>query len=561
MDRQNPGRRLRGVRRTSRALAAFLALGALATVLPFTGVAQTLADATGYALFGYDTTTCGLGSHAQTINGDVVRVCQNAHGVRSQFVGREMTTGFQAVPRLVLAIPQKPEVFSCCSAGIFGTYSAFKFTAPTNDPVTGTNPTTGSIHYLASDGTNTLASITQTASVATGETGYDLHYDITNMSGGTLQIRPSVVLFDDPPAGGSPGWLATTTGPHGVTLTPNPLGGAFTITESTAGSSPLLSSYTGDTHANVNHTINLTNASFDNTVHALGPFAVPTVGLQWADHATVSPLAASGAAATGHYSLHVAMTRLREVDLRLHDPHAMLTAGSTVTIDTQAFDDRPLNGRTLRWERLRGGPPVSGSTTLDAAGNGTATFTTAALSGAVFLRVYVDYNNNGARDPDEEEQIAYLFLPAASTPPATPPGGTPTPPPPPPPPPPGGAPLTPFSLKLKTIGKLSRKSIHRSGIRLSATIDRPGKVVWTLTIPNSLARKRHLTKHRSTHPFVLGTVTKTATTPGVVTATLRVSRNILKSFFAKGDHPTLQIVVSGPAGLETTKTVHLTITG
>ncbi|HEX5897878.1 MAG TPA: hypothetical protein VFY32_00675 [Solirubrobacteraceae bacterium] len=141
------------------------------------------------------------------------------------------------------------------------------------------------------------------------------------------------------------------------------------------------------------------NPTFDNSV--VGDQVDNAGGVEWDTYATTTPL---GAGATATFSL-VARSAVPSA-LQINPPNAGSPRGVPINFTVGAFDTNgtPYAGKTIRYA-ITGANPGGGVATTDAAGNAVLT-DTGALAGADTLVAFLDFNNDGTRQPVEPQASA-----------------------------------------------------------------------------------------------------------------------------------------------------------
>lgn len=539
-----------GVRRLSRWTAVVLALGACLSALPVVGAPWSFAAVLGYASFGYVPAQCGRpSSTVQALNGDVIRVCQTNGPSTTGFFAAQAGFGRQlqlADTSLTLDIPGPKLSFSCCARGANLTGTFLQFTPVVFEPVTLGDPLFGSVHYSAASGGTTYATVTQTATLAAGASGYQLAFAITNTSGAPLSMRPVAQTRYYNGSQDLPIW-STSAGPRQIVMRSPLAGGSVTVTGSTAGGSPDVTGFTAGSGTLVFNQATPVG-SFDNVLHGADgtePSSGSAMAVDWTDH-VAAPLPAGS---TAHYTLNVALQQPRSLGLALHDPATPPSADAATTMDAIVTDDRNVSGRTLRW-RTR---TDSGTATLDNAGR--TAFAVPPFSGTRTVIAYVDIDDDGVQDLGEESAFGFLFAPRATAPPAV------TPPPPPVTPPPPVAPLPPPkpSVVLAASKPQRLATVAKSGLRVSAQVNGPGTVTFRLSVPKKKAKQLRLGNGKKA--FVLARATVKAAAAGVVKAKLKIPKAALRRLRHHKVVVTLDATAVDAAGTKVKTSALLTLNG
>jgi hypothetical protein len=374
-----------------------LVVGGVASAMPGVGLARLLHAGAGYADFGYVPQQCGASTRStQAINGDVIRVCTNSRNLTyGFFAGHSPYPLAQARLDLQLALPDENRSFWCCGGSSTSQYPGFS--APVFDGVTLGNPLVGVSRTTASP----YAQITKVLRLNPGASGYTATYAITNTKGAPLKIR--ALVRQEAYGYYGPPQLSTSSGPRTIRFR-NPVeGGSVAISESTVDGSPAVVGFTAGYWQRTDAYTVPSAPPLDNQLHDDGQTGAEAM-LAWAP----VTLAANE---TRRYSVSVALQQPRELQLKLQG--AAPSAGAPTLLAAAVTDDRGVAGRIVRWSVKRRAP-VSGTATLDGAGNAVLSIPPAVGGGAV--RAYVDDDNDGTEDLDEPAAYGELWTPQPDAP-------------------------------------------------------------------------------------------------------------------------------------------------
>jgi hypothetical protein len=288
------------------------------------------------------------------------------------------------------------------SAGPFGLED---YTVGVQSPVTGSgaaaDPFTQVTTYSVDTGT-AVAELTQTTAYVNGEQRFRTTWAVKNVSGNPLSYK-ALAAADFYFEGSDVGTGVFTQGP------PRFIGGTNADTGRSGGfveadaPSPAWSAYQAlpygntptDVWGKVEGAAASSAASFDNSV--VGESVDNAGGVEW-DAQTLAP------GSTNTYAL---ITRSAlPAALQLTPPNAGSPQGVPIPFTATAKDTEgtPFSGKALRFT-IVGANPLSGSSTIDAAGNATVV-DPGTNAGADTVIAFVDLNNNGTREPAEPQASA-----------------------------------------------------------------------------------------------------------------------------------------------------------
>jgi hypothetical protein len=279
--------------------------------------------------------------------------------------------------------------------------------APTTGSGTAADPFKQVTAYAVAptEGTN-LAEVTQTTTYVNGAQDFTVDWAVKNTSGTPLKLKALAAadfFFD----GSDQGTGIYTDGPPrfigGTNADTGNSGGFSEVTGGTPASPPwtsyealAFSSSTGDdVWTKVLHAADTATASFDNTV--LDESVDNAGGVEW-DQPLTAPIAAG---ATQHF--RVVARNAVPAALQLTPSNAGAPRGVPINVTATAVntDGVPYAGRALRYT-IAGVNPGGNAVTLDA--NGQATLTDPGTNaGGDTITAFVDFNNDGARQPAEPQ--------------------------------------------------------------------------------------------------------------------------------------------------------------
>ncbi|WP_157591843.1 hypothetical protein [Solirubrobacter soli] len=390
----------RGARSAARALALALIAGALLSTFGGEGVARILRAAGGYVDFGYVPQQCGTStSYARALNGDPVRVCQHDAGfVYAFYAGHPWYPIGDSDTTFYVAMPDAKRHFGWINEGSNATGSWLSFSRPLFADG-------GVMRYSGIEGSTKYLDVTQTTRPLVGSAGYTQTWTVTNTSGVQQRIRPLVASTSY--GSGAPDW-ATATAPRRITARNPSIGGSITLSEYTGDGSPAVSGFTAGSWTRRHAATTPAAPALDNALHADA-----TTASHDAEMALAWPIVTLAANATARYSVSVGLQRPREVELALGGA-APSMAGPT-TLNATIWEDRSLNGRSLRWESF-GRNGAKGSAAIDS--NGKTSFAVPSQPGLQRVVAYADINDSGFWDSNEPYRNAYVWVPPGAPVPA-----------------------------------------------------------------------------------------------------------------------------------------------
>jgi hypothetical protein len=273
------------------------------------------------------------------------------------------------------------------------------YTSTGQDGVVGSGtaaaPLTQVSHYAVHPMTDDLVKITQTTTYVNGAQEFHVRWDVQNTSGASLSFK-AIAAADFFFEGDDAGVGIFTQGP------PRFIGGTNVDSGSSGGFvevSPAWSRYQALDYPTVWTKVQAAAANgnpvWDNSV--LDQRADNAGGVEW-DGQTL----ANNATATYELIIRSAVPSA----LQLNPTNAGSRQGVPVNITATATDSngQPYAGKTLRYA-IVGPNATTGSITLNASGAGVVT-DPGANAGTDTVTVFVDFNNNGTREPVEPQATA-----------------------------------------------------------------------------------------------------------------------------------------------------------
>jgi hypothetical protein len=251
------------------------------------------------------------------------------------------------------------------------------------------------------------ASVTQTTSYVTGAQEFRVRWDVKNLSGAALHFK-ALTAADFYFEGSDVGTGVFTQGPPrfigGTNADTGRSGGFAEVASAPAWSAYQALEYSGNVDVKdvwndvIDHAADSATPSFDNTVE--GRPTDNAGGVEW-DQALTTPLAA-GATATYELIVRSALPAALQFD----KTNAGAPQKTPITFVATAKDTSgtPFAGKPLRFA-ITGANPLSGASTIDAAGNGAIT-DPGANAGADTIVAFVDLNGDGIRADNEPQASA-----------------------------------------------------------------------------------------------------------------------------------------------------------
>jgi hypothetical protein len=248
-------------------------------------------------------------------------------------------------------------------------------------------------------------SITQTTTYVNGSQQFRIRWDVTHTSGGVRHIKV-LAAADFYFEGSDRGTGIFTQGPPrfigGTNADTGASGGFEEVPATSAWSAYQALPYGGDATevwGKVEHAADANTPSFDNTV--VGEQVDNAGGVEWDQYATTTPL---GIGATASFEL-VARNAVPSA-LQLNPTNAGSPQRVPINFNVTAVDSngQPYAGRTIRYQIL-GANAGSGAVTTNAGGVAVVT-DPGTNAGADTLVVFLDFNNNGVREPVEPQASA-----------------------------------------------------------------------------------------------------------------------------------------------------------
>jgi hypothetical protein len=281
--------------------------------------------------------------------------------------------------------------------------------APTTGSGTPSDPFVQVTKYGVSidSGATDILVVTQTTSYVNGGQQFHLRWDVHNASGNAVTFKAFAAAdfyFD----GSDRGTGIYTDGP------PRFIGGTNSDTGNSGGFAEVLggglqpwSAYqalafgsgANEVWGKIEDAASTSAATFDNTVG--GESMDNAGGTEWDQDAT-----GTGLAADATRSFEITTRSAVPAVLQLNPTNGGSPQGVPITFTATATntDGVPYTGRTLRYE-IAGVNPGAGSVTLDANGSGAIT-DPGANAGADTVVAFVDFNNDGTRQPAEPQASA-----------------------------------------------------------------------------------------------------------------------------------------------------------
>jgi hypothetical protein len=280
--------------------------------------------------------------------------------------------------------------------GNAGPHGLSQYTATGQDAVTGSgtaaDPLKQITHYTAASG---AATVTQTTTYVNGAQEFRVHWDVKNTGTAAVQFK-AIAAADFFFEGDDAGVGIFTQGP------PRFIGGTNVDSGSSGGFievSPAWSSYQAldfpTVWTKVQGAADNANQVWDNSV--LDHPADNAGGVEW-EQSSLNPNATS--------SYELIIRSAVPSALQLNPTNAGSRQGVPIGITATATDSngQPYAGKTLRYT-ITGPNATTGATTLNAAGVGVVT-DPGANAGTDNVTVFVDFNNDGTREPVEPQATA-----------------------------------------------------------------------------------------------------------------------------------------------------------
>ena len=274
------------------------------------------------------------------------------------------------------------------------------FASDGQDPVTGTGTASDPLTQVTVYGAAPHLMIRQTTTYVNGAQQFNVRWDVSNPAGGGAIPFKALAAADFFFDGSDRGTGIYTLGP------PQFIGGTNADTGNSGGFQEVAgspwSAYQAlafpDVWDVIEDSADFTGPSFNNTVVA-DPVD-NAGGVEWDQYVT-DPLGDNETA-----TFELVVRSAVPSALQLTPPNAGAPKGVPIEFTATAIDTAgtPYAGRTLRWA-IAGANPASGSTTLDAVGVGKVV-DVGTNAGADTVTVYVDFNNNGTREPAEPQASA-----------------------------------------------------------------------------------------------------------------------------------------------------------
>lgn len=293
--------------------------------------------------------------------------------------------------------------------GSAGPHGLADYTLVSQSAVTGNGSAASPLTLVAKyDTSSPLLHVTQTTTYVNGTQQFTVRWDVQNASGGTVHFK-ALAAADFFFEGSDRGTGIFTQGP------PRFIGGTNADTGRSGGfaeilgppiNSPAWSAYQALAYGNDPTTVwgkvegaSASNAaSFDNTV--VGEQVDNAGGVEW-DQYAVSGLP-NGSTATFGLTARSAVPSA----LQISPPNAGSPQRVPINFTVNAVDTngQPYAGKTIRYQ-ITGANPASGQATVGADGNAVIT-DPGTNAGADTVVAFLDFNNNGVREPVDPQASA-----------------------------------------------------------------------------------------------------------------------------------------------------------
>ena len=304
-----------------------------------------------------------------------------------------------------------PRVFGF--GGTAGPRGLDEYTPISQSPTTGSGAPSDPFHQVTSYGVSIdsgaadILVVTQTTTYVNGAQQFHLRWDVHNASTNAVHFKALAAAdfyFDGSDRGTG---IYTDGPPRFVGGTNSDTGNSGGLAEVTGGGLEPWSAYQAlefgsdpnQVWGKVQDAASATGPSFDNTVG--GDSMDNAGGTEWDQDATGAGLAVS---ATRSFELTVRNAVPAALQLTPTNGGAPKGVPINFTATATNTDGVPYAGRTVRYE-ITGVNPGAGAVTLDV--NGSSTITdSGANAGADTVVAFVDFNNDGARQPAEPQASA-----------------------------------------------------------------------------------------------------------------------------------------------------------
>ncbi len=300
----------------------------------------------------------------------------------------------------------EPQVFGF--DGNAGPFLEKEYTPGPLSPVSGSGTAADPLKQVTTYDVGSVITVTQTTTYVNGSQEFRVHWEVHNNSVEAINFK-ALAAADFYFQGDDSGTGIFTAGPPrfigGTNLDTGTSGGFVEVLE--GGLAPW-SAYEALKYGNgdpetvwgkIEESASSTSATFDDSV--LGIAADNAGGVEWDQDATGPGLAASS---TRSYEL-VIRSAVPSA-LQLNPTNAGSKQGVPINITATATDSNgtPYAGKTLHYS-IAGPNTTTGTTTLNSAGVGVIT-DPGAKAGTDAVTVFLDFNNNGNREPTEPQASA-----------------------------------------------------------------------------------------------------------------------------------------------------------
>jgi hypothetical protein len=290
--------------------------------------------------------------------------------------------------------------------GFAGPHGLEEFTPVSQSPVSGSGSAASPLKQETLY-TNPVANLAQTTTYVNGSQEFRVHWEVKNKSGVPIKFK-ALAAADFFFQGDDAGTGIFTTGPPrfigGTNLDSGSSGG---FAEVSGGGLEPWSAYqalrygssSDEVWGKITESASSTSATFDDTV--LSEAVDNAGGVEWDQDATGPGLAPG---ATRSYELLIKSAVPSA--LQLNPTNAASRQGVPINITATATDSNgvPYAGRTLHYT-IVGPNAATGTTTLNNVGAAVVT-DSGAKAGTDTVTVFVDFNNNGTREPAEPQASA-----------------------------------------------------------------------------------------------------------------------------------------------------------
>ncbi|HEY7256345.1 MAG TPA: Ig-like domain-containing protein [Solirubrobacterales bacterium] len=359
------------------------------------------------AVIGLATAASALADTATPLGGSPLNVYVGERG-QLQAVRAESGSGIFFAPSdtvgdagFFLAFPSSGEVFGFTgSAGPFGLEEYEPFAQP---PVTGSGTAADPLELVRVYDVTSGLQVTQTTTYVNGSQEFRVRWEFHNGTGASINFK-ALAAADFYFEGDDSGTGIFTAGPPrfigGTNLDTGSSGGFVEVTEN---GHPAWSAYEAltfpDVWTKIEESAMSTESTFDDSV--LAEPRDNAGGVEWDQDAT-----GPGLAGGGTRSYEVIIRSAVPSALQLNPTNAGSRQGVPINITATALDSngQPYAGKTLHYS-ISGPNAASGSATLSPTGSAVIT-DPGKKAGTDTVTVFLDFNNNGTREPAEPQASA-----------------------------------------------------------------------------------------------------------------------------------------------------------